>query len=103
MTINIMQLATMKEIELNKMTKAELVAAIQKDAFYPSHYKSEAEKLRAQLSDNASNERAACVVLAAFVGEKLDRNEYSGEIDSKKLNILELAGLVAAKCASAGR
>lgn len=99
MTVSIMQLATMKEAELNKMTKAELVAAIQKDAFYPAHYKSEAEKLRAQIADNSTNERAACVMLAAFVGSPLDRNEYSGEIDSKKLNILELAGLVAAKCA----
>lgn len=99
MTIDIMKLSTMSETELNKLTKAELIAAIRYNNFYPNHYKSEADKLQKQINENATNERAACVMLAAFVGVPLEKNEYSGQIETKGLNILELAGRVAAKCA----
>lgn len=99
MTINCMQLVKMTEAELSKMTKAELVAAIKKDSFYPEHYKNQFEKLTEEAKNNASNERAACVMLAAFVGVQIPKNEYTGQVDSNNLNILELAGLVAAKCA----
>ena len=98
MTIDIMKLSTLSETELNKLTKAELVAAICNNAFYPNHYKSEAEKLQKQINENATNERAACVMLASFVGVPLEKNEYSGQIETRQLNILELAGMVAAKC-----
>jgi len=99
MTIDIMKLSTMSETELNKLTKAELVAAIRHNNFYPNHYKNEADKLQKQINENATNERAACVMLASFVGVPLEKNEYSGQIETKGLNILELAGRVAAKCA----
>lgn len=100
MAISVMKLCTMSEAELNKMTKAELVASIKCEAFYPGHYKSEAEKLQKQANENATSERAACVMLAALVGVQLERNEYSGQIESQKLNILELVGLAAAKMAA---
>ena len=98
MSIDIMKLATLSETELNKMTKAELITAIRNNAFYPNHYKNEAEKLQKQINENATNERAACVMLASFVGVPLEKNEYSRQIETRNLNILELAGLVAAKC-----
>jgi len=100
MTISVMKLCTMSEADLNKMTKAELVSSIKHEAFYPGHYKSEAEKLQKQISENATSERAACVMLAAMVGVQMDRNDYSGQIETQKLNILELVGLVAAKLAN---
>lgn len=100
MPIPVMKLCQMSVAELTKMTKAELVESIKHESFYPSHYKTEAEKANKILADNASSERAACVMLAALVGEPLKRNEYSGEIDSKSLNILELVGLAAAKMAN---
>jgi hypothetical protein len=99
MAIPVMKLCTMTETELNKMTKADLIASIKCESFYPNHYKGEAEKLQRIITENATNERAACVMLAALVGFDLDRSEYSGEIDSKKLNILELVGLAAKKMA----
>lgn len=99
MAISVMKLCTMTEAELNKMTKAELVASIKCEAFYPGHYKGEAEKLQKIINENSTNERAACVMLAALVGVELERSEYSGEIESKKLNILELVGLAAKKLA----
>lgn len=100
MAISVMKLCTMADAELNKMTKAELVASIKCEAFFPNHYKNEAEKLQKQLNENATSERAACVMLAALVGVQLDRNKYSGQIESQKLNILELVGLAAAKMAA---
>ena len=100
MSIDIMKLSTMSEVELNKLTKAELVAAIRSNAFYPHYYKSEAEKLQKQINENTTNERAACVMLAAFVGVELEKDDYSGQIRTNKLNILELVGAVTAKCAA---
>lgn len=100
MPIPVMKLCTMTEAELNKMTKAELVASIKHESFYPQHYKSQADEANKRLAENATNERAACVMLAALVGQPLERSEYSGEIDSKRLNILELVGLAAAKMAT---
>lgn len=97
MTIPVMKLCTMTEAELNKMTKAELVASIKHESFYPQHYKNQADEANKRLTENATNERAACVMLAALVGQQVERNEYTGELDSKKLNILELVGLAAAK------
>lgn len=41
MQADIMKLSTMTEVDLNKMTKAELVAAIRLNNFYPNHYKNE--------------------------------------------------------------
>jgi len=98
--INIFKLATMTETEMAKLTKAELIAGIKKDSWLLAHHKDKVATLEKQMEDNGTNERAACVMLAAFVGQPLERNEYSGQIESKKLNILELAGLVAAKIAS---
>jgi hypothetical protein len=95
MPITVMKLCTMPEAELKKMTKTELITSIKHESFYPEHYRKEAEKLQKQIEENATNERAACVMLAALVGLTLERNEYSGKIESNKLNILELVGLVA--------
>lgn len=97
MTVSVMKLCTMTEVELGKMTKAELIASIKHESWMPAHYKSQADTAQKQLEENATSERAACVMLAALVGHPLERNEYSGQIESKKLNILELAGLAAAK------
>jgi hypothetical protein len=82
------------------MTKADLIASIKCESFHPDHYKALAEKLQKQAQENATSERAACVMLAALVGAPLERNEYSGHIESQKLNILELVGLAAAKMAA---
>lgn len=101
--INIFKLVSMTEAELGKLTKAELLVALKKDSWMLNHHKSRVEELEKTLKENATNERAACVMLAAFVGRPLEVNEYSGEIDSKKLNILELCGLVAAKCAASAK
>lgn len=100
MTHSIITLCDMSESDLNKLTKAQLVEAIKKDSWLPKHYKSQMDTLTKSIQNNESNERAACVMLAAFVGVPIIRNEYSGDIESKGMNILELAGLVAAKCAA---
>jgi len=100
MKIPVMKLCLMTEDELNKMTKADLIASIKCESIYPGFYKNEAEKFQKQAQENATSERAACVMLAALVGVPLERNEYSGNIESQKLNILELVGLAAAKMAA---
>ena len=98
MAIPVMKLCTMTEAELGKMTKAELIESIKHESWYPNHYKTQAEQAQKTLADNATDERAACIVLAALVGEAIERNEYSGELNTKPLNILELAGKAAAMC-----
>ena len=98
--INFPALAKKPESEINKMTKAELTAAILKDRHMFDFYKNQYEELQKRIAQNTDNERAACVVLAAFVGIELPKETYSQQIDTKQLNILELVGLVAAKCAS---
>lgn len=98
MTISVMKLCTMTEAELGKMTKGELIASIKHESWMPNHYKSEAEQARKTLEDNATDERSACIVLAALVGETIERNEHSGKLNTKPLNILELAGKAAAMC-----
>jgi phage-related baseplate assembly protein len=102
-TLNIEKLATMKEQELNKLTKAELIAAIQKDCWMVSSNKREVSELKETISRNSTNERAACVMLAAMVGKDLSVDEYSGQVNSRNLNILELVGLVAKRLADIGR
>lgn len=96
-------LASKPESEINKMTKAELCAAVLKNRYLFDHYKNRVTELEKRVAQNAENERAACVVLAAFVGVELSRNEYSGQLDTTKLNILELVGLVTAKCVATHR
>jgi hypothetical protein len=93
-------LASKPESEIKKMTKAELSAAVLKNRHTFDYYKNKVADLQKSVAQNAENERAACVVLAAFVGVELSRNEYSGQLDTTKLNILELVGLVTAKCVS---
>lgn len=93
-------LASKPESEINKMTKAELSAAVLKNRHMFDYYKNKVTDLQTRVTQNSDNERAACVVLAAFVGVELSRNEYSGQLDTTKLNILELVGLVTAKCAA---
>lgn len=93
-------LATKPEAEINKMTKAELSAAVLKNRHMFDYYKNQVIDLQKRVTQNSDNERAACVVLVAFVGVELSRNEYSGQLDTTKLNILELVGLVTAKCAA---
>jgi hypothetical protein len=94
------ELATKPEAEINKMTKAQLSAAVLKNRYVFDHYKNRVAELERRVAQNTESERAACVVLAAFVGVELSRNEYSGQLDTTKLNILELVGLVTAKCAA---
>lgn len=98
MAIPVMKLCTMTEAELSKMTKAELIESIKCEAWYPNHYKSQAEQAQKTLSDNATDERAACIVLAALVGEQIERNVYGNELNTKPLNILDLVGKAAAMC-----
>ena len=93
-------LASKPESEIKKMTRAELSAAVLKNRHMFDYYKNKVADLQKSVAQNAENERAACVVLAAFVGVELSRNEYSGQLDTTKLNVLELVGLVTAKCAS---
>lgn len=100
MTISVFKLVTMTEAELGKLTKAELIAAIKQDCWQVGHYKTKSEDLQKTLDQNQTDERAACIVLAAFVGQPMVRNEYHGTIESKALNILELAGLATAKAVS---
>lgn len=94
------ELASKPESEINKMTKAQLCAAILKNRYVFDHHKNRAAELERRIAQNAENERAASVVLAAFVGFEMPRNEYSGQLDTTKLNVLELVGLVTAKCAA---
>lgn len=98
-----MQLAEKTEAELNKMTKTEILAAIKNQGFMAASYKRRAEEMEKQISDNNTNERAACVMLAALVGKELTKNEYTGQIESRDLNILELVGLVSAKCVESAK
>ena len=98
--INFQALAKMPEAEINKMTKAELVAAVLRDRHMFDYYKKKAEELQEQIAQNTANERAACVVLAAFIGLEIPKDGYSNQLDTRQLNILELVGLVTAKCVS---
>jgi hypothetical protein len=98
--INFQALAKMPEAEISKMVKSELVAAILRDRHMFDYYKKKVEELQEQIAQNTSNERAACVVLAAFIGLEIPKDGYSNQIDTRQLNILELVGLVTAKCAS---
>lgn len=100
MSMNITELLNLSEVDLNKLTKSEIVSVITSGKWQAIGWKRQSEELSKQLDENRTNERAACVMLAAFVGVELNRNEYNSTIDSKNLNILELAGLVAAKCVS---
>jgi hypothetical protein len=101
-SIDIMALSRMNATELGKLSKAQLVEAICKNSYLPGHYKSRTEDLENKIRKQQDDCKAACVVLAAFVGHPLPKNEYSHEIEADKLNILELAGLVCQK-AAAGR
>ena len=98
--IDFQALAKLPEKELNKMTKAELVAAVLRDRHMFDYYKNKSEELQKRLAQNNDNERAACVVLAAFIGLEIPKDGYSNQIDTRQLNILELVGLVTAKCVS---
>jgi hypothetical protein len=93
----------MSETERNKLTKAELLQAIKDYGYDYRSAKRQVKELSDQMSVNATNERAACVMLAAFNGVELEKDDYRGTVKSEKLNILELAGLTVAKCASIGR
>jgi hypothetical protein len=98
--INFQALAKMPEAEINKMTKADVVAAVLRDRHMFDYYKKKVEELQEQIAQNATYERAACVVLAAFIGLDIPKDGYSNQIDTRQLNILELVGLVTAKCVS---
>lgn len=97
------KLCEMKESDLAKLTKAELLESIKTYGYDYRSAKRQVKELSDQMSLNATNERAACVMLAAFNGVELEKDDYRGTIKSDKLNILELAGLTVAKCASIGR
>lgn len=97
------KLCEMKESDLSRLTKAELLESIKTYGYDYRSAKRQVKELSDQMSINATNERAACVVLAAFNGIELDKDQYSGSINTKSLSILELAGLTVAKCASIGR
>jgi hypothetical protein len=98
--INFQALAKMPEKEINKMTKAELVAAVLRDRHMFEYHVNRGDKFQEQIAQNTANERAACVVLAAFIGLEIPKDGYSNQIDTRQLNILELVGLVTAKCVS---
>lgn len=93
----------MSETERSKLTKAELLESIKTYGYDYRTAKRQVKELSDQMSVNATNERAACVMLAAFNGIELEKDDYRGTVNSNKLNILELAGLTVAKCASIGR
>ncbi len=98
--INFQALAKMPEAEISKMVKSELVAAILRDRHMFEYYVNRCDKFQEQIAQNTANERAACVVLAAFIGLEIPKDGYSNQIDTRQLNILELVGLVTAKCVS---
>jgi len=93
----------MSEAERSKLTKAEILQAIKDYGYDYKNAKRQVKELSDQMSINATNERAACVMLAAFNGVDIEKDEYRGTVRSEKLNILELAGLTVAKCAAIGR
>ena len=97
------KICEMSETERSKLTKAELLEAIKNYGYDYRSAKRQVKELTDQMSVNATNERAACVMLAAFNGVELEKDDYRGTVNSNKLNILELAGLTVAKCASIGR
>lgn len=97
------KICEMNEAERNKLTKAELLEAIKTSGYDYRSAKRKVKELSDQMSVNATNERAACVMLAAFNGIELEKDTYSGKIETRQLNILELAGLTVAKCAYIGR
>lgn len=97
------KICEMSETERSKLTKAELLESIKTYGYDYRSAKRQVKELSDQMSVNATNERAACVMLAAFNGVELEKDDYRGTVNSNKLNILELAGLTVAKCASIGR
>lgn len=97
------KICEMSDAERSKLTKAELLESIKTYGYDYRSAKRQVKELNEQLSVNATNERAACVMLAAFNGIELEKDSYSGNINTRQLNILELAGLTVAKCASIGR
>ena len=97
------KICEMSETERSKLTKAELLESIKTYGYDYRTAKRQVKELSDQMSVNATNERAACVMLAAFNGIELEKDDYRGTVNSNKLNILELAGLTVAKCASIGR
>ena len=97
------KICEMSETDRSKLTKAELLESIKNYGYDYRSAKRQVKELTDQMSVNATNERAACVMLAAFNGVELEKDDYRGTVNSNKLNILELAGLTVAKCASIGR
>lgn len=97
------KICEMSDTERSKLTKAELLESIKTYGYDYRTAKRQVKELSDQMSVNATNERAACVMLAAFNGIELEKDDYRGTVNSNKLNILELAGLTVAKCASIGR
>lgn len=97
------KICEMNDADRNKLTKAELLEAIKDYGYDYRSSKRQVKELSDQMAVNATNERAACVMLASFNGIELDKDSYSGRVDTKSLNILELAGLTLARCASIGR
>lgn len=97
------KICEMTEAERSKLTKSDLLLAIKNHGYDYRSAKRQVKELTEKMSINATNERAACVMLAAFNGIEIEKEEYSGTIETRRLNILELAGLTVAKCASIGR
>ena len=103
MTIDTMKLAEMANTQdgmakIRKMTKQEIIDALGKNAFYPNHYKNQVDELNKKLNQRSNDEVAARIMLASFVGMGLEIDDYSGQVDFKKLNLLDLVGKVCAKC-----
>lgn len=91
------------EKELNKVSKAEIIQSIVNNQYQYTSLNNKVKEAEEKLAKNRTDERAAAVMLAAFVGVELPRSEYTGALESEKLNILELAGLAAQKCADIAR
>lgn len=101
--LSLEKVCNLSELQREKLTKAELLYALKHGSYDYTNAKRKVVELEETITRNATDERAACVIMAAFNGVELPRDDYRGAIDSRKLNILELVGLTVSRCSNIGR
>lgn len=92
------ELLTMKysaevKAKVQKMTKAQIIEAIEEDGYQLSQAHERAENMQNEVESQNNAYNILTRMFAAFLGHDI-KNEYSGNLDQRKYNLLELAAQV---------
>ncbi len=94
--MNLGELVAKSKSDLMKITKEEIVDCITKNAWQYNQAISNSKELNKTIEENKTNEKAACIMLSAFLGDEILVEEYRSVVKTSHLNILALAGRVCA-------